>query len=285
LPGRVPSAHARTDPEDPVPTLYSAASRVFELGFRTLGVVQHVEGLEHIPASGPAIIASNHIGYLDFAFVMLGPPRPRREVRFLARGDLFERPLTGAALRALRQIPVDEHGDPKAAMDAAKRSLEAGEIVGLHPEATVNPTFLPLRAKSGAVRLSQATGAPIVPCAVWGSQRLLTKWRAPRWPGRGIPVRVRYGEPFTPDAGPASSSSRELMRRIAEMVDALIAIEAAPPGAWWVPADRGGSAPRFEDIRARLDAQVVERRGRAAGRRQGPAGTMPPDEPRAREDG
>jgi len=251
-----------------VPTLYSAASRVFELGFRAVGVVQHVDGLEHVPASGPAIIASNHIGYLDFAFVMLGPPRPRREVRFLARGDLFERPLTGAALRALRQIPVDQHGDPKAAMDAARRSLEAGELVGLHPEGTVNPTFLPLRAKSGAIRLAQATGAPIVPCAVWGSQRLLTKWRPPQWPGRGIPVRVRYGAPFLPGEGPASASTRELMRRIGAMVDELIGLDPAPAGAWWVPADRGGSAPRLEDIRARLDAQVVERRGRAATRRR-----------------
>jgi 1-acyl-sn-glycerol-3-phosphate acyltransferase len=252
-----------------VPTLYSAASRVFELGFRALGVVQHIDGLEHIPEHGPAIIASNHIGYLDFAFVMLGPPRPRREVRFLARGDLFDRPLAGAALRALRQIPVDVHGDPRAAMDAAKRSLEAGELVGLHPEGTVNPTFLPLRAKSGAVRLAQATGAPIVPCGVWGSQRLLTKWRPPRWPGRGVPVRVRYGEPFVPPSGPASAATRALMQRIAALVDTLIELDAAPPGAWWVPAERGGSAPRLEEVQARLEAQVAERRGRAAARRHG----------------
>jgi 1-acyl-sn-glycerol-3-phosphate acyltransferase len=251
-----------------VPTLYSAASRVFELGFGAFGVVRHIDGLEHVPTSGPAIIASNHVGYLDFAFVMLGPPRPRREVRFLARGDLFERPLTGAALRALRQIPVDEHGDPAAALDAARRSLAAGELVGLHPEGTVNPTFLPLRAKSGAVRLAQATGAPIVPCAVWGSQRLLTKWRPPRWPGRGIPVRVRYGAPFTPDPGPAAGATRELMARISLLVDELMALDAAPPGAWWVPAERGGSAPTLDDVRARLEAQVSERRGRARSRRR-----------------
>jgi 1-acyl-sn-glycerol-3-phosphate acyltransferase len=251
-----------------MPTVYSAASRVFELGFRATGVERSVDGLEHIPQQGPAIIASNHIGYLDFAFVMLGPPRPRRTVQFLARGDLFDRPFTGAALRALRQIPVDEHGDPKAAMDAAKRALAAGELVGLHPEGTVNPTFLPLRAKSGAVRLAQATGAPIIPCAVWGSQRLLTKWRPPSWPQRGIPVRVRYGAPFVPGEGPASASTRALMARIAGLVDDLIALDDAPDGAWWVPAERGGAAPRFEDIKDRLDAQVDERRDRAISRRR-----------------
>ena len=103
---------------------------------------------------------------------------------------------------------------------------------------------------------------------MWGSQRLLTKWRPAQWPGRGIPVRVRYGAPFLPGEGPASASTRELMQRIGAMVDELIGLDPAPAGAWWVPADRGGSAPRLEDIRARLDEQVVERRGRAASRRR-----------------
>jgi 1-acyl-sn-glycerol-3-phosphate acyltransferase len=247
---------------------YRAASRTFELGFRALGLELHVDGVEHIPVTGPAIITSNHIGYLDFAFVMLGPPRPRREVRFLARGDLFERPFAGAALRALRQIPVDAHGDPKAALDAAKRCLADGELVGLHPEGTVNPTFLPLRARSGAVRLAQATGAPIVPCGVWGSQRILTKWRPPALPPRGLPVRVRYGAPFHPQDGPSSITTRDLMGRIGALVDELIAEDAAPPGAWWVPAERGGSAPLLADVEERLRAQVEERRGRAARRRR-----------------
>jgi len=252
-----------------VVTVYGATSRLFEFGFRLARIERSVDGLEHIPEQGPAIIASNHIGYLDFAFVMLGPPRPRREVRFLARGDLFDRPLTGAALRALRQIPVDAHGDPQAAMAAARRSLADGELVGLHPEGTIDPTFLPHRAKSGAVRLAQATGAPIIPCAVWGSQRLLTKWRSPAWPERGIPVRVRYGAPFVPGDGPASASTRALMGRIGALVDELIALDDAPAGAWWMPAERGGSAPRRDEVQARLDAQVAERRSRAAARRRG----------------
>jgi 1-acyl-sn-glycerol-3-phosphate acyltransferase len=251
-----------------VGAFYRAASRAFEVGFRAVGLDLQVDGLEHVPVEGPAIIASNHIGYLDFAFVMLGPPRPRREVRFLARGDLFDRPLTGAALRVLRQIPVDVHGDPRSAMDAAERSLADGELVGLHPEGTINPTFLPLRAKSGAVRLAQATGAPIVPCGVWGSQRILTKWRPPVWPERGIPVRIRYGAPFVPGDVPASASTRELMGRIGGLVDELIALDAAPPGAWWVPAERGGSAPRLDEVTSRLEAQVAERRLRAARRRR-----------------
>jgi 1-acyl-sn-glycerol-3-phosphate acyltransferase len=243
-----------------VGAFYGVVSRGFELGFRAARIDLRVDGLEHLPAGGSGIVAANHIGYLDFAFVMLGPPRPRREVRFLARGDLFERPLVGAALRSLGQIPVHEHRDPAAAMASAEQVLAAGGLVGLHPEATVNPTFLPIRAKSGAVRLAQRTGAPLIPCAVWGSQRLLTKWRPARWPDRGIPVRVRYGAPFTPPAGPAAVGNRELMARITTLVTELVAEEGAPAGSWWVPAELGGGAPRLADVTARLEGQVRERR-------------------------
>jgi len=246
--------------------LYSAASGLFELGFRVAGVDLRVEGVEHIPAHGPAIVASNHVGYLDFAFVMLAPPRPRREMAFLARADLFERRGVGAALRALGQIPVDAHGDPAAALRAAADLLEAGGIVGLHPEGTINPAFLPVRGRSGAVRLAQMTGAPIVPTAVWGSQRLLTKWRPAAWPGRGIPVRVTYGAPYHPPAGPTAAPTRELVARIAALVERAIAEEDAPAGAWWVPAAHGGGAPRPEEVAVRLEEQAMERRARRRGR-------------------
>lgn len=246
--------------------VYSAASRVFEVGFRVAGVDVRVEGLEHLPASGPGIVASNHVGYVDFPFVMLAAPRPRREMAFLARGDLFERRVVGPALRALGQIPVDQHGDAALAMRAAEEHLAAGGLVGLHPEGTINPTFLPMQGKSGAIRLAQRTGAPIIPTAVWGSQRLLTKWRPASVPERGIAVRVIYGEPFVPPPGPASGSTRELMARITALVERAIADESAPAGSWWVPAAHGGGAPQLAEVTARLAEQVRERRERRRGR-------------------
>lgn len=247
--------------------IYSAASRAFELGFRLAGVDLRVDGVEHLPKSGPAIVASNHVGYVDYAFVMLGPPRPRREVAFLARSDFFERPLVGAALRALQQIPVDAHGDPAGALRAAVARLEAGGIVGLHPEGTINPSFLPLRGRSGAVRLSQLTGAPIVPTAVWGSQRLLTKWRAPSWPERRIPIRVRYGSPYLVGEGRPAERTEDLMGRIRALVERAVREEAAPPGSWWVPAALGGGAPDPEEVAARLAEQARMRRERRLGQR------------------
>lgn len=243
--------------------IYRAGSRLFEAGFRALAVDLRSIGHENIPPTGPAILASNHIGYLDFAFVMLAPPRPRREVRFLARKDFFDRPVAGWFLEQLGQIPVDVHGDAMAAADHARAALDRGELIGLHPEGTISPSFVPRRAKSGAVRLADAAGVPIIPAAVWGSQRLLTKWRPPR-PARHVTVTVRYGQPFVPTARTGMARTRELMARIGE----LLAVSQTtypqrpgpPPDDWWLPAHLGGSAMSPEDAEARIEQQNLERR-------------------------
>jgi 1-acyl-sn-glycerol-3-phosphate acyltransferase len=254
-----------------VTTVYSVGSRLFEVGFRLLGLHRRVVGLEHIPRSGPAIIASNHIGYLDFAFVMLAPPRPRREVRFLARAEFFERPVMGFLLRQLGQIPVDVHGDAPAAVTTAAEALARGELVGLHPEGTISPSFVPRRAKSGAIRLADATGAPIIPTAVWGSQRLLTKGRPPSLT-RGVAIEVHYGPPFVPTARTAAGRTQELMARIGELLAgaqrAYPQRPGPPPDDWWLPAHLGGSAPTPEEAEARIQAQTAERRAAAERRAQ-----------------
>ena len=243
--------------------IYKVGSRLFEAGFRALSIDLRSIGHENIPATGPAIIASNHIGYLDFAFVVLAPPRPRREVRFLARKEFFDQPVTGYLLRQLGQIPVDVHGDAMAAADQAGAALAKGEVVGLHPEGTISPSFVPRRAKSGAVRLADTAGVPIIPAAVWGSQRLLTKWRPPR-PPRHVCVLVRYGAPFHPTARTGMARTQQLMDRIG----ALLAENQAnypqrpgpPPDDWWVPAHLGGSAMTPDEAEARLEQQIAQRR-------------------------
>ena len=251
-------------------TFYDVGSSVFTTGFRVLGIDLQAIGHEHIPATGPVILASNHVGYLDFCFVMLAPPKPRRPVRFLARHEFFERRFVGSALRRLGQIPVDVHGDPLAAMDAASAALSAGEVVGLHPEGTISPSFVPRRAKSGAIRLAWASQAPVIPAAVWGSQRLLTKWRKPRLT-RGVPVLVRYGEPYHPEPGvPAALRARELMDRITALLELNwrdYPTRPRPDDDWWVPAHLGGSAPTPAEAEERLRRQVDERRTRRASQR------------------
>ncbi|MFP4150184.1 MAG: lysophospholipid acyltransferase family protein [Nitriliruptoraceae bacterium] len=254
--------------------LYRAGSSLFLGGFRTLGVDLRVQGVEHLPRSGPAVLASNHIGYLDFAFVMLAPPAPRREVRFLARDDFFHNPVLGFLLRRLGQIPVDVHGDPMQAAAAAQACLEDGEIVGLHPEGTISPSFVPRRAKTGVVRLADRVEAPIIPVALWGTQRLLTKGRPIR-PPWGAAVVVRYGEPFRPTARTAMLRTQQVMERIgAELARAQASYPqrpGPPPHDWWQPAHLGGSAPTPEEADAAIAAQDAERRARRQGRAgQGP---------------
>lgn len=259
--------------------LYRVGSSLFLAGFRALGVDLRVHGAHHVPRVGPAVLASNHIGYLDFAFVMLAPPAPRREVRFLARDDFFRNPVTGFLLRRLGQIPVDVHGDPMQAAAAAQAVLADGGLVGLHPEGTISPSFVPRRAKSGVVRMADSVGAPIVPVALWGSQRLLTKGRPAR-PTRGAVVVVRYGEPFRPSARTAMLRTREVMERI---TDELALAQASypqrpgpPPDDWWLPAHLGGSAPTPEAADAAIAAQNEARR-RARASRDHLAGPGPDD--------
>ena len=243
--------------------LYTFGSSLFRGGFRALGIDLRPIGWENIPREGAAVLASNHIGYLDFAFVDLAPPAPRREVRFMARQEFFDIPVAGFLLRRLGQIPVDVHGDPTAGANAAKAALARGELVGIHPEGTISPSFVPRRAKSGAVRLADEAGVPIVPVAVWGSQRLLTKGR-PVALTRGITVTVRYGEPFFPTARTGMARTKQLMDRIGE----LLAISqanypqrpAGPPHDWWLPAHLGGSAPTLAEAEAVIARQIEERR-------------------------
>ena len=263
--------------------LYRFGSSLFFAGFRALGVDLRVTGHEHIPATGPVVLASNHVGYLDFAFVMLGPPAPRREVRFLARDDFFRNPVTGFLLRRLGQIPVDVHGDALQAAAAAQAVLEDGEVVGLHPEGTISPSFVPRRAKSGVVRLADSVEAPIVPVALWGSQRLLTKGRPAR-PTRGAAVVVRYGEAFRPTARTAMLRTQQVMERIgAELARAQASYPqrpGPPPEDWWQPAHLGGSAPTPEEAEAAIRAQNEARR-----RARGTRGAVGGEDPRRTEGG
>lgn len=248
--------------------LYRVGSRLFEAGFRALALDIRSQGHDNIPASGPVILASNHISYLDFAFVALAPPRPRREVRFLARNEFFEKRVVGTLLRKLGQIPVDVHGDARASATAAQQALDRGEVVGVHPEGTISPSFVPRRAKSGTIRLAEATGVPIIPVALWGSQRTLTKWRDAR-PQRGAVVLVRYGEPYEPTGRTAMARSADLMAHIDELLGQVQASypqrPGPPPDDWWIPKHLGGSALSPEEADARIAEQMAQRRASRRG--------------------
>ena len=245
--------------------LYTFLAAHFRLGWRALAIDIRPHDPHHIPAEGPAILASNHVGYLDFCFVALAPPTPRRQVRFVARHDIFEKRLVGWAMRTMRQIPVDVHGDPAPALAEAEVKLRQGEVVGMHPEGTISPSFVPRDGRTGTIRLAQRTGAPIVPVAVWGSHRLLTKGRPVRL-RRGLAVVVRYGEPFHPTTDDPIAATAELMERITALLDQAQSEYPQRPATgddWWLPAHLGGTAPTPEEAEERIRRQIEERRRQA----------------------
>jgi 1-acyl-sn-glycerol-3-phosphate acyltransferase len=189
----------------------------------------HLEGLAHIPRDGPAIVASNHIAYLDPLVVGYAVNRAGRRPRFLAKSELFADRRIGWALRATGQIEV-RRGSARAsqALDAAVTALVGGEIVVIFPEGTVttDPDLKPMAAKSGAVRLALRSRAPLIPCAVWGTANVWPKGPyAKRWtPGQE--VLVRLGAPLELEGDPDSPrewrvAGERIMTEIGRLVAGL----------------------------------------------------------------
>jgi 1-acyl-sn-glycerol-3-phosphate acyltransferase len=220
-----------------------AAARLVFLG---LGLRLTVEGDEHVPTTGPVVIASNHVSFLDFMLVGLAARRSRRHVRFLARHDVWRGPLVGRAMVAMRHVPVDPAA-PAAAYLQARTLLRAGEAVGVFPEAGVSTSYTVRALMPGAVALAAETGAPVLPMAIWGPQRIATAHH--RWDlRRGRPVTIRVGRPYV--VAPCADARAET-RRLGCVLQRLLddvqtrPTHRPPPGeaAWWQPAHLGGGAP------------------------------------------
>ena len=230
----------------------------------TMGWDVIVDGAENIPREGPAVIATNHIGYLDFVFSGYAAREQKRLVRFLAKKEIFDKKGPGWLMRKMRHIPVDRFGAPNESFQAAVSALRSGEIVGMFPEATISPSFVPRPGKNGAVRMAQESGAPLIPAAVWGTHRILTKWR-PKNFQRKVAIMVNVGKPLDLDAShdPDEATDR-LMARINELLADAQARYPQQPASdedrWWVPAHLGGSAPTYEEAEARLAAEYEGRK-------------------------
>lgn len=207
-----------------------------------------VQGLRHVPQHGGAILAFNHHSYADFIMLAWAPVRLlRREIRFLAKREIWESPKTRWAVRLAGAVPVDR-GSASArsdAYDAAITALQDGDIVAVAPEQTISPSFELLPFRTGAVRMAQQAGVPIVPVIGWGSHRFASKGHPPRLTSK-LPVTVRYGAPF--EVGPEDDPREATDRLRDRMVELLHEVQetypdGAPAGEHWVPARLGGGAP------------------------------------------
>ncbi len=224
--------------------------------FRVLDLRITVEGSANVPRTGGAVIACNHVSYLDFIFCGLGAHESRRLVRFMAKQSIFAHRIGGPLMRGMHHIPVDRDAG-LASYKAALQALKAGEVVGVFPEATISRSFTVKEIKSGAVRLAAAADVPLVPMALWGTQRLWTKGRKRRLGQRHVPISILVGEPMRPARrDPQDAVTADLRLRMQALLDqAQGAYPERPDGpdnSWWQPAHLGGSAPMPEIPRATL---------------------------------
>ncbi|MFI9601123.1 lysophospholipid acyltransferase family protein [Streptomyces sp. NPDC052043] len=156
-----------------------------------------IEGLEHVPASGAAIVAGNHLSFSDH-FLM--PAILKRRITFLAKAEYFTGPgikgrLTAAFFRSAGQIPVDRSG--KEAGQAAIREglgvLRKGELLGIYPEGTRSHDGRLYKGKVGVAVMALRAGVPVVPCAMIGTFEAQP-------PGKTVPhphpIVIRFGKPL-----------------------------------------------------------------------------------------
>ena len=168
-----------------------------------------VEGAERIPDGG-GVIVPNHISSLDPLLVGTAMRRRQRMVRFLSGTEFFAMRWVGKGLRFLEQIPLRRGESDQEALGNAIDVARAGGLTGLFPEGRINngPALL-LRGRRGAARIAVASGAPLVPVGIWGTQV--------RYPGSGLTFRrpwrptvaVVFGDPIEVD--PSAASAREIL--------------------------------------------------------------------------
>lgn len=241
--------------------------------FKALDLRFDMTGTENIPRDGGALLAFNHVSYIDFVLGGLAAQPSRRLVRFMAKREVFDHPVGGPVMRSMHHISVDR-GDGVGSMREALRYLGQGEVVGIFPEATISRSFQIKEIKSGAARIAADAGVPLIPVVLWGTQRLMTKDH-PRDFSRGKTIAIRVGEPMHPTGADPAADSLELRDRLTTMLDATIKAypeREQPAGSWWLPAAYGGSAPTPDEA-ARLDeeeraARLARRAAKARARRQ-----------------
>lgn len=161
------------------------ARGLFRLYFRWT-----IVGLEHVPRTGPLLIASNHVSFADPPIVGAALPRP---IHFLARSTLFHNPILGALIRKLNDLPVDRDGGGGAGLKAVLGVLEQGEGIILFPEGTRSADGSLQTARAGIGLTVIKSGAPVLPVRLLGVHEAWPRQRRLPRPGR---IRVVFGKPL-----------------------------------------------------------------------------------------
>jgi 1-acyl-sn-glycerol-3-phosphate acyltransferase len=236
------------------------------IAFKALGLRIETVGGHQIPRQGGAVLAFNHISYVDFIFGGVAARPSKRLVRFMAKRELFDHKVSGPIMRSLHHINVDRE-DGMGSYHTALDYLAAGEVVGLFPEATISRSFELKDFKSGTVRMASEAQVPLIPVVLWGTQRIYTKDH-PKDFSRGKAITISVGAPLELTGNPLADTDT-LRKDMTALIDT--AIRTYPQhedGAWWVPASYGGSAPTRDEAQAIERAESRARAERSRAERQ-----------------
>lgn len=230
---------------------YQLSRVILGPALRVLAPTQ-VIGAENIPASGPAILASNHLSVLDSFYLPLMVERP---VTFAAKSEYFTGTrlsdrIVGVYLKATKQLSVDrsEARAGQAMLEAALGLLREGSLFGIYPEGTRSPDGRLYRGRTGVGWLALHSGAPVLPVAMVGTDRLLPPGRTIPRPGR---IQIRIGKPLTfeefGDQPAGARQRRAVTDRVVEAIAELSGQEYVPMYASarkeQIAAEKAGGTP------------------------------------------
>jgi 1-acyl-sn-glycerol-3-phosphate acyltransferase len=194
------------------------------------------EGSERIPSRGPALLAFDHVSVLDGPVLAIDVMRrTRRQTRFLVASEVFSTPLVGSILRRYEQIPIRRGEGDDAALEEAVRAVRGDALVAVAPEGRVSerPDEGLQRVRTGAARIALASGAPLMPVGIWGTQ---SRWgHAGLHSGRPIRpvVALSIGEPLLPvgdvgDPAQVAAFTERIAEALARQMDRARRLAGAP---------------------------------------------------------
>lgn len=177
-----------------------------------------VTGLENVPKKGPAIIAANHLSFLDSFFIPL--VIKRRKMTYLAKADYFKSWKTAWFVRSVGQISCEREGGKKAqqSLDIALEVLTEQKLLGIYPEGTRSPDGKLHRGRTGVARLALQAGVPVVPAGLVGTDLVQPKNRKfPRITGR-IKVQMKFGQPLDFSRHAGQEKDRFVLRSVTDEI-------------------------------------------------------------------
>ncbi len=197
---------------------YNIVRMIFRFFLRFYGRWE-IRGVQHIPTSGPAILAPNHVSYLD---PLLAATPLKRPVWFVAKEELWRVPVLNWLLPRCHAFPIKPGTPDRAALRRALAELSAGHLLCIFPEGTRSDDGNLLPAEPGIALLVKHSGAPVIPVAIIGSEKMLPS-NARRL--RRAKLLVVYGDPifFTPD-----SSRDEIVGAVMQAIADLLTANGRP---------------------------------------------------------